>query len=71
MKNLHQIRTNELVDAIVTELNLDSDLHIEACLRKVIEAKNTHDSLHSLEYLLQTILRGQGKDFYYSTRAGA
>ncbi len=64
MKATHQFRTGNLVRAYVEELNMESNAVIHGAIRKVISAKNTEESLLSLEFLLQTILKGQGQSDY-------
>ena len=66
MKAIHQYRTSKLVDAYVTELKMENNAVIYGAIRKALQAKNTEESLRSLEFLLQTILKGQGQtDFIY------
>jgi hypothetical protein len=66
MKIVHQVRTNAITQAYVEELQMNTNAVIFGAIRKVISAKNTDESLRSLEFLLQTILKGQGQtDFIY------
>lgn len=66
MKAIHQGRTGRLVRAYVQELEMDTNAIMHGAIRKVIDSKNTDEKLRSLEFLLQTILKGQGQtDFIY------
>lgn len=66
MKAIHQSRTGRLVRAYVQELEMDTNAIMHGAIRKVIDSKNTDEKLRSLEFLLQTILKGQGQtEFIY------
>jgi len=64
MKIVHQVRTNKITDAFVQELDMTTNAVIYGAIRQVIKANNTDESLRSLEFLLQTILKGQGQTEY-------
>jgi len=67
MKAINQSRTSRLVRAYVQELEMDTNAIMHGAIRKVIDSKNTDEKLRSLEFLLQTILKGQGQtDFIYN-----
>jgi hypothetical protein len=66
MNSVHTSRANRLARAYVEELAMDKTGVIYGAICKVTEAKNTDEKLRSLEFLLQTVLKGQGKeDFLY------
>jgi hypothetical protein len=72
MNAKNQVRSNKLTEAYVTELKMDGNAVIHGAIRQVIKAKNTDETLLSLEFLLQTILKGQGQtDYIYNAKAGA
>lgn len=64
MKSVHQGRTGRLVNAYVEELGMNTNAIVYGAIRKAVDAKNTDEKLAALEFLLQTIVKGQGRTDY-------